>query len=984
MIMPPGSEGTIREDGEHLCAACALASAPEPAAAAVAPAASRGISAYGIRPAKADAASAVSESRRVPARPPEVPAAPRRSSMQLMIASGLFAFGFLLFIIVLVSRSGSAPETAAVVPDGEKPAPAPADKASAPGPAPVTPPEPAAPVGGPRFLDPVVPRPATPESPATSPAMPVPPITKPAPGPDLVPKTAPVVTAPQPQEPPKPAAATAEQVQEISSGMKKAAELSAAWRYSAALAQLAALKEKYGAAAWWEANKEEWAKTERAVQQQLTEYSSEAEDALRQIAKATDLKPLDKLQAEWKAKAGGPDAGESGKWTRFEIVSMTAASGANFARQDDGSVLVSGNNPNTDRYTVVAKTYWAGITAFRLEAIPDNSLPNRGPGRSTGNGNFALSSFTVDCAPLDNAGRTQRVSFNKATCTYGQQDHTATGAMEGRGGWWDIFPEVGKLQAAVFGTTTPVGFENGTTLTFTLDFQTSHQQHNLGRFRLLLTNAKTPPDAQTLAWEVNPAGLPGDELGGKPARQVLAAIGKARTRVAEQQREKKLAELSPLLDTLEKQLKARSRTLDQLAKALDEIDGTLAQDPALAEKLLERVAGLRFDVTSAKEGELSIYKTLVKQLGTGAEVLYDFSTPEQFQAWTMDKPNNAGDVEHDPKSKTVRVKTVGGHNWDARDRRDTPVFRLPFYMKPEMWTFEANATLVNDANKKDKPDYGILVWDGSSAVVRFSIKEQGKDMHALVALSTPSKENLWLKPISLGAKPKDRVRLQMACDQQGTIMCTAVAPTGSTARVVNKEKIGFEPRYFGFFVRTNDGGENACVAFDSVRILGIPNKEKLKELADAARATALMVAKNALLRAKGVSANIAPLGKAASRCNWRVDGAGHEAPAAIDNNMDTYWDEEDWKPEYRLAVSFDQPHAVSAISIRGLKQHDFAPKDFDILADDKLIKEVRNAQYTDNLLRVEFPSTQLKTLELKITGFYGGSPTIRELGIYEP
>jgi hypothetical protein len=82
-------------------------------------------------------------------------------------------------------------------------------------------------------------------------------------------------------------------------------------------------------------------------------------------------------------------------------------------------------------------------------------------------------------------------------------------------------------------------------------------------------------------------------------------------------------------------------------------------------------------------------------------------------------------------------------------------------------------------------------------------------------------------------------------------------------------------------------------------------------------------------------------------------------------------------------VTFEQAHTVNAISIQGFKQHLAAPKDFDIVADGKVVKQVRNATYTENVLRVEFPATQLKVLELKITGSHAPSPAIRELGIYE-
>jgi len=134
----------------------------------------------------------------------------------------------------------------------------------------------------------------------------------------------------------------------------------------------------------------------------------------------------------------------------------------------------------------------------------------------------------------------------------------------------------------------------------------------------------------------------------------------------------------------------------------------------------------------------------------------------------------------------------------------------------------------------------------------------------------------------------------------------------------------------------------------------------------------------------GASSNIAPSGKAASLAGWQPDGQGGPASVAIDNNPETYWDEEDGKKLYRIAVTFEQPRNVGSISILGFQHHSYAPKDFDIIADGKVIKEVRNAEYTDNLLRVAFPPVQLKNIELKITGYYGASPAIREWGIYEP
>ena len=63
--------------------------------------------------------------------------------------------------------------------------------------------------------------------------------------------------------------------------------------------------------------------------------------------------------------------------------------------------------------------------------------------------------------------------------------------------------------------------------------------------------------------------------------------------------------------------------------------------------------------------------------------------------------------------------------------------------------------------------------------------------------------------------------------------------------------------------------------------------------------------------------------------------------------------------------------------------HQYAPRDFEIICDGKVITTVKNARYTNNFLVVRFDKTQCNSLELKITGRYGPSPAIRELEVYD-
>jgi hypothetical protein len=130
--------------------------------------------------------------------------------------------------------------------------------------------------------------------------------------------------------------------------------------------------------------------------------------------------------------------------------------------------------------------------------------------------------------------------------------------------------------------------------------------------------------------------------------------------------------------------------------------------------------------------------------------------------------------------------------------------------------------------------------------------------------------------------------------------------------------------------------------------------------------------------------NIAPQGTATSPDGLEKDGTASGDQAAIDGDPGTYWDEEDGRELYRLVVTFKQPEKIAAISITGYAHHRFAPKDFQVLVNDKVVRDVKEAQYDDNLLLIKMDEVTGQTVELRITGYYGGSPAIRELGIYRP
>jgi len=128
--------------------------------------------------------------------------------------------------------------------------------------------------------------------------------------------------------------------------------------------------------------------------------------------------------------------------------------------------------------------------------------------------------------------------------------------------------------------------------------------------------------------------------------------------------------------------------------------------------------------------------------------------------------------------------------------------------------------------------------------------------------------------------------------------------------------------------------------------------------------------------------NLARDAKATSPDGWEKDGAASGDQAAIDGNPNTYWDEVDGKKLYRLVITFPEPRAVAAVRITGYRHHNYAPRDFEVLCDGKVVKAVRGAKYRENRLTVAFAPARCKSVELKITGYYGRSPAVRELEIY--
>jgi hypothetical protein len=190
------------------------------------------------------------------------------------------------------------------------------------------------------------------------------------------------------------------------------------------------------------------------------------------------------------------------RWSRLIPARADSAEGATLKIRDDRSILASGKNPDLDTYTISLTNAPSRIAALRVEALPDDSLPSKGPGRA-GNGNFVLNEVT---ARIERSGAPVRtLSFATARATHEQTSHAennpykawtaaATIDLDAKGPvpGWAILPETGKTHQLLLELTAPTDLAPGDTLLVELRQRHGHGSHTLGRFRL---SASDRPDA---------------------------------------------------------------------------------------------------------------------------------------------------------------------------------------------------------------------------------------------------------------------------------------------------------------------------------------------------------------------------------------------------------------------------------------------------------------------------------------------------------
>jgi len=191
-------------------------------------------------------------------------------------------------------------------------------------------------------------------------------------------------------------------------------------------------------------------------------------------------------------EASNPDT--TPLWVNLKPQAVKSKKGTTLTIQEDGSVFASGTNPGRQEiYTLTYETKLTDITGFRVEFLTDNRLPGKGPGRQA-TGNLHFTNFTVKATPLGSPKSAETIALAKPKADVMQSGTSANNPLNASlTSGWSIAPEVGKPHIWTAQTKKPAGFKQGTRLTISLaQSSVLYHNHNIGRFRISVTSAKTP------------------------------------------------------------------------------------------------------------------------------------------------------------------------------------------------------------------------------------------------------------------------------------------------------------------------------------------------------------------------------------------------------------------------------------------------------------------------------------------------------------
>jgi hypothetical protein len=170
------------------------------------------------------------------------------------------------------------------------------------------------------------------------------------------------------------------------------------------------------------------------------------------------------------------------RWEVLRPTRLSADGAVTLAQQQDGSVLAAGAMPASSIYEFTAATTLANITAFRLELLPDASLPAGGSGRG-GEGKAVVTLFEVKAG-------TRKIDLSRITADFKSEeselDLVLRPADQLKRGW-GVNPDTAKPHYAVI---EPARMISGSE--FTIRIGNEYEGAPVGRFRISVTSDEFP------------------------------------------------------------------------------------------------------------------------------------------------------------------------------------------------------------------------------------------------------------------------------------------------------------------------------------------------------------------------------------------------------------------------------------------------------------------------------------------------------------
>ncbi|MDE0576599.1 MAG: DUF1592 domain-containing protein [Opitutales bacterium] len=182
-------------------------------------------------------------------------------------------------------------------------------------------------------------------------------------------------------------------------------------------------------------------------------------------------------------------------WAILGNAEPKSLDGATFVPQQDGSFLLAGQNPKTDRWVVTAKVDFPSVRAIRIEALTDKSLKKNGPGRG-GKGNFTLSDLRVFAKPIGAQGKGKPVKLINPRNDLLQDNKKFSAALaiddNPRDTGWGSGNRIGQNHACLFEFAEAVEHKGGMVFTLELDYLNKNPSQVIGRPRFSASSSPHP------------------------------------------------------------------------------------------------------------------------------------------------------------------------------------------------------------------------------------------------------------------------------------------------------------------------------------------------------------------------------------------------------------------------------------------------------------------------------------------------------------